>query len=623
MTALPGTAPSVLIVEDEGLIALDLSQRLTALGYQISGISASGENAITRVADISPDIILPDIILMDIRLQGQMDGIEAVDRIRQTADIPVIYVSSYTDDDTVRRAVQTEPMGYLIKPFSDQELRTAIEVALYRHTMEAKLRRQHAWLDSVLHSIADAAVATDEHGAVRLLNRAGEVLTGWSEAQAIGHPLAQVVDLVDDAITGQTMLRRRDGTTVPTEQASASVGNGEASGGAVVLLHDISERLRTEVAQQQAQRMEAVARLASGVAHNFNNLLTIILGESAYALEQAVDLEAARQCFTRIAGAAKTAAGLTRTLLDLGGGQLLNPKPFDVNDLVRIVGKSLGCSFGPLVNFRLETLASKSGVRADREQIERIVADFCRHANDAIRGVGTIVVSTGNGRLPELPDGTPGPDAVTITISDSGPGIAPELRPRVFEPFVVTRPGTEGSGLFLAGAFGVVTRSGGTIVLESGAGVGSRFTIFLPACEELPPPPVRVSPSAAARTRILLAEDDQMVRRFEAMVLRRDGLNVLEASNGLEGLALFRASPDEIRLLVTDVAMPGMSGVELARQILRICPDLPVLFVSGYAGDAVQLDSFPPGAAAFLRKPFAPSALLEAVAALAGKSQGK
>ena len=114
-----------------------------------------------------------------------------------------------------------------------------------------------------------------------------------------------------------------------------------------------------------------------------------------------------------------------------------------------------------------------------------------------------------------------------------------------------------------------------------------------------------------------------MVRRFEAMVLRRDGLNVLEASNGLEGLALFRASPDEIRLLVTDVAMPGMSGVELARQILRICPDLPVLFVSGYAGDAVQLDSFPPGAAAFLRKPFAPSALLEAVAALAGKSQGK
>ena len=169
----------------------------------------------------------------------------------------------------------------------------------------------------------------------------------------------------------------------------------------------------------------------------------------------------------------------------------------------------------------------------------------------------------------------------------------------------------------------MVTRSGGTIVLESGAGVGSRFTIFLPACEELPPPPVRVSPSAAARTRILLAEDDQMVRRFEAMVLRRDGLNVLEASNGLEGLALFRASPDEIRLLVTDVAMPGMSGVELARQILRICPDLPVLFVSGYAGDAVQLDIFPPGAAAFLRKPFAPSALLEAVAALAGKSQGK
>ena len=301
----------------------------------------------------------------------------------------------------------------------------------------------------------------------------------------------------------------------------------------------------------------------------------------------------------------------------------MNPNLFDVNDLVRNAGESLGRSFGLLVNFRVETLAAKSGVRADREQIERIVADFCRHANGAIRGVGTIVVSTGNGRLPELPDGTPGADAVTITISDSGPGIAPELQSRVFESFVVTRPGTEGSGLFLAGAFGVVFRSGGTIVLESGTGIGSRFTIFLPVCQELPPPPVRVPPSAPARTRILLAEDDQMVRRFEAMVLRRHGLDVLEASDGLEGLAVFQASPHEICLLVTDVAMPGMSGVELARQILRICPDLPVLFVSGYASDEVQLDSFPPGAAAFLRKPFAPSALLEAVAALAGKSQGK
>ena len=623
----------VLIVEDEAVVALDLSQRLTTLGYGVAGIADSGESAVMSAARERPDVIL-----MDIRLQGEMDGIDAAHRIREANDVPVIYVTSYTDDTTVQRAVKTEPLGYLIKPFTDQELRTTIEVALYRHSMEAKIREHRAWLDSVLHSIADAVIATDERGSVRLLNPVAAQLTGWDEAEALGRPFGEIVMLaganshepVDPLATvlhshsavnmDRFILQRRDGAEITIENSTATVARDNVIAGGIFVFRDVTKRLRAEMELQQEQRMDALSRLASGVALEFNNLLTVILCSASDATKKWGDTPALREEFGRIARAARSAASLTQTLLNLGRGQLLNSRLFDVNEILLDVSHMMNGVLGPRVKFQMETLAQRACVRADPEQLQRAIIDILLHVRDALHNSGEVLVRTGNGKLPERPDGAPGADAVTITITDNGVGLAPELKSRIFEPFVTatSTAGKRQEGLGLASAYGIVAQIGGSIGVESEVGKGSTFTVLLPLYQKTEPVLAPDSASTAVRpeAHVLVVEEDPQVRDIEERILTTEGIQVRQASNGLHALAKFQSAPGEIDLVVTGILMSGMNGIELARQVLEIRPDLHILFISGHAEDSMKLAQFPPGAAAFLLKPFGSAELREAVSKL-------
>jgi len=270
----------ILVVEDESIVAMDIKHRAEGLGYSVTGITPSGEGAIQKASET-----LPDLVLMDIVLKGDMDGVEAAQKIRDTLDIPVVYLTAYSDEKTLKRAKVTEPFGYIIKPFEDRELHSAVEVALYKHKMESKLKESEKWLSTTLESIGDAVIATDENGSVKFMNPVAMEITGWGEVDAFGKDLKEVYhiikegseapvnDPVNDVVQQNqiiefnepTILITKEGKKVPIDDSSAPIRdkNGNVIGVALVF-RDITERRKAE-----KEREELLKERARGELSNF------------------------------------------------------------------------------------------------------------------------------------------------------------------------------------------------------------------------------------------------------------------------------------------------------------------------------------------------------------------
>lgn len=261
----------VLVVEDENIVAKDIEERLKTLGYEVPAIASCGEEAVEKAASTQSDLVL-----MDIRLRGEMDGVSAAERIRQTLNIPVVYLTAYADDETLRRAKVTEPYGYILKPFEERELRTTIEIALYKHKMESKVRESEQWLSTTLRSIADAVIATDTKGVVTFINPVAESLTGWRVSQARGEPLTAVFNIIHEETRthledlasqvlreGMPMNSRedhivliaRDGTEIPIDDCAAAIKDDQGEvAGVVLVFRDITERrLAERILRQHAE----------------------------------------------------------------------------------------------------------------------------------------------------------------------------------------------------------------------------------------------------------------------------------------------------------------------------------------------------------------------------------
>jgi PAS domain S-box-containing protein len=271
----------ILVVEDELIIAKGIEKRLIAMGYAVAGAVASGEEALAKVLETPPDLLL-----MDIHLQGSMDGVETVERIRSFADIPVIYLTAYADPDSVGRAKLTEPFGYIVKPFQDQTLRSAIEMGLYKHRMEGKLRSSEQWLATILRSIGDAIIATDAEGLITFMNPIASALTGWEQKEALGKELLEVFRVREGAPTsttenivrkvihngaavtflGRNYLLSRNGREIPIEaKATPFLGVQGKNMGLALIFLDISERIRTEEALRLSERLLSIKNQVANV----------------------------------------------------------------------------------------------------------------------------------------------------------------------------------------------------------------------------------------------------------------------------------------------------------------------------------------------------------------------
>jgi len=375
---------------------------------------------------------------------------------------------------------------------------------------------------------------------------------------------------------------------------------------------------KLSVAQQQlsqAQKMEAVGRLAGGIAHDFNNLITVILGRSVMLMRELGADHPSRRKVEIIEHTAERAADITRQLLAFSRKQLLAPKRLNVNEQVRAMLPVLERLLGEDMTVTFLPDAGPGTVMADPAQIDQVLVNLLVNARDAMPHGGRIELTTANVSLSpadvgEGSDAVPGP-YVMLSVKDTGEGMDAATLERIFEPFFTTKAMNRGTGLGLATVYGIIKQSGGQIVVDSHVGRGTTFRIYLPsvAADVRPDAPGPNGSAAGGRETILIVEDEPDVSEFARDALVLYGYTVLSATSPNEALAIARRHRDDIDVVLTDVVMPGMSGRELATRIAEICPRARVAYMSGYTEDAIVRRGVHSAEIPFIAKPFTADSL--------------
>lgn len=404
-----------------------------------------------------------------------------------------------------------------------------------------------------------------------------------------------------------TLVVRPDGDEVPVEISMAYARTGK-EGLFTAVLRDVTRQRQFEEEFRQAQKMEAVGRLAGGIAHDFNNLLTVIGASSDFLLQ---DLRGESTSLSadvkEIKAATNRAATLTRQLLAFSRRQLVQPQMLDLNAVVREMETMLRRLIGEDTVLTTEYTDDIGMINLDRGQLEQVVVNLVVNARDAMGGGGTVRLCTGL-EPGDADDAEGAPmESITLTVADSGVGLDEQTRARIFEPFFTTKERGKGTGLGLSTVYGIVKASGGDIVVDSVIGVGTEFRLNFPRHAEpaTSPPAEAIEPDASrGYETVLVVEDEEPLRRLTRRILESRGYTVLDAPNGGEAIKLLASITSHVHVVLTDVVMPGMSGRELVERILPVYPWLRVLFMSGYTEDMMLQHRVSELGITLLEKPF-------------------
>jgi len=392
---------------------------------------------------------------------------------------------------------------------------------------------------------------------------------------------------------------------------------------------DITERLTLEAQLRHSQKLESIGQLAAGVAHDFNNILMIIQSHISLRLGTPNLDGTMAESLRQMSSASERAANLTRQLLAFSAKQMVQPKVLNLNQTIRQLQALLHRAIGEQISMECEFDESLPAVEADECSMEQVIMNLVVNARDAMPNGGQLILRTkavqvDAAHAEKNPDARPG-QYVCCSVIDQGCGIDPAVLDRIFEPFFTTKEFGKGTGLGLATAFGIIKQHGGWIEVQSQVGRGSSFSVYLPRSEKIVP--LTVEPAACAqnlqgRERILLVEDEPLLRELLRELLEQNGYGVVEASDGVEALERWQREGGRFDVLVTDIVMPnGMNGLELGQKLRQAKARLRLIYTSGYNSEMAGKDFAPEEGTAFLQKPYKPEALLQAIRdALEGRS---
>ncbi len=625
---MAGKKARLLVVEDEAIVARDLAQTLRRLGYEVVGQAATGEDALTLARRKRPDLVL-----MDVRLPGGTSGLEAGRRIYSELEIPIVYLTAYADEQTLSSAKLTAPFGYLIKPFVERELAVALDMALYRARMERQLEERTRWLEATLTGIGDAVIAADVNNRVAFMNPVAEHLTGWRREEAIGRPLQTVFRTVeveahsDGKATeesahpdnGDRTLISADGTHRPINCTVSPINDRTGMlMGVVIAFRDLSAYRRHESHMMARQKMEAIGKLASNIAHEFNNLLTLMAGHASSMLEYLAPNTRPAADARRILEAVRHASTLTKRILSVARASDIEK---DINIQRVPLGTAIQSALGLLeeqlrqknIVVRVRNLKALPTVLADPAQLVDVMVDMLLNAAEAMPRGGRVSIDARE-QASLKPDQRLNPNArrgryAILRIRDTGPGIPPEALDRIFEPFFTTKGAGGHLGLGLSVVHTAVQRCGGWIRVSSRPGHGATFTIYLPSTEAVGG--ASAHPAQGGDT-VVVADDDAAALKQARAALEGAGFRVHTATSGEDCLRVFRRHADATSLVVQDLVMPDLHGRALFEALQNIKPDTPVLLTSGFSRDYAR-KQVPVGSWRFLQKPFSDEQLLVAV----------
>ena len=675
--ALPG-ADLVVVADDNAELRLWLGRVLFGAGYEVV-LASSGSEALQLARQRTPHMIVSDVMMPGV------DGISLLQALRADPalqQVPVILLSARPDEET--RLDHAGAEDYLLKPFNGRQLlarvRNILSLVHARKAAANALRQS----EQRFREVADAAPVmiwvSDEAGLCTWFNRPWLAFTGRDLTQELGHgwtngvhadDLARYVRVYTNAIKTREAfrmdyrLRRADGEfrviedhgvphinsdgrfqgfigscvdvtrTRMSEEAQRRLNETlevrvqarteELAASYRSLLTQIQERERVETTLRQMQRLEAVGQLTAGFAHDFNNLLTVVLA-NARLLDRSLTGDPGKRRVEMIRSAAERGARLVAQLLAFARRQKLEPHRVDLNETLGSMADLLQSTLGGMNMLELAFSDALAPAMVDVTQLELVVLNLAINARDAMPQGGTLRIATGNASI----DAERGSqmalavgDYVHLAVSDTGTGMPPEVVAQAFEPFFTTKEVGKGSGLGLAQVYGFARQSGGTVTITTAEGIGTTFTVYLPAAHEAEAPSLVVNllpgsaPAPSIQQRVLVVDDDEAVREVTVAVLQDVGYSVVQTADGTVALELV-ASNDDIDLLVADFAMPGMNGAELARRARILQPGLPVLFVTGYA-DQVLLADF--SADQIMQKPFQPHELVARVGRMLGRGR--
>jgi two-component system cell cycle sensor histidine kinase/response regulator CckA len=628
----------LMLVGDDGLAHVRASEGVDpALTAGLS--TALDESLISRVEEALVGKADRAFMAVPLIVQGEVTGLVAVTRSIE---------SPWTiEEETALAAIADQSAAPIEIARLTEEVRQARLIAENARLSEAErearsaLEAERTRLATVLDNMPVGVVLAEApSGRVIFRNRAVAQLSGLEDdpVESVAHygkltgfhqdgspyantewPLARAI-LTGETVSGEEIeIVRLDGSRAIFSMNAAPIR--DASGkvtAAVTAFYDVTHRRRVEEHLRQVQQMEAVGRLAGGMAHEANNQMSVVLSASSFILKRGDVADPVRRDVEAIKRAAERTATVTAQLLAFGRRQILRPQVIDLNEVIRDFSPVLRRTLGVETQLELRPDGAAGPVRADRGQIEQVLLNLALNARDAMPRGGRLTIETQPVALNQEYSSfktdvavRPG-QYVLLTVSDTGQGMDRSTLKRVFEPFFTTKAVGQGTGLGLSTVYGIVKQSEGYVWAYSEPGQGTVFKIYLPSVQDGISAPVSEQPlpqGAVAGEAILVVEDEEAVRSVVSRVLECEGYKVLQAEDGGEALELIEGSDRSIDLVITDVAMPNMNGRELAAQLKTLRPKLPVLFISGYTDDEMVRRGLIEPTSPFLSKPFSPEAL--------------